>query len=202
MSLFERSADKNIKRLIADNSYMDLNRIGHILANFISYTTGEEYLFQPDAVMYSVHSIKDGEEVRDEHVAIHYILIIKANAKLDKYIREYNQDLSDIEKSKEGIILFKSNADKNINYGDQVFTYPDDANGRKVDSSTREFPFYYIDSQGELRQTYENLGLMYAIIDSIIEKRVELEMTEIDTSLYSVVKQYIKNKNNEGKNES
>lgn len=192
MNSFERNADKNIKALIVEHSYVDLSILGPYIAKYITMTTGEEYIFQPNAVMYSVHRIKDGETESDAHIAMHYILLIKASAKKDEYIRGYNKDLSDIEESKDGIILFKSNAERNLNYGEQSFTYPNDINGRPVDSTTRKLPFYYLDEHGELCQSYENLGFMYSIIDSMIEKRIELEMTEVETSLVSAVREYVK----------
>lgn len=194
MSLFEREADKNIKRMIADDSYIDLSVIGPQLAKFITIVTGEKYVFQPDAVMYAVHRIKVGKKTRDEHIAMHYILLIKESAKQDKYIRDYNKDLSDIEERNDGIILYQSNKVRNQNYGEQIFTYPNDKNGNPVTQKTRKFPFYYIDREGELQQSYDNLGLMYSIIDEIIEKRVELEMTEVDDSIYEAVKQFVKTK--------
>lgn len=192
MGLFERKADKNIKRLIVDNSYIDLSILGPTLAKYISMTTGEDYVFQPDAVMYAVHSVSDGEQETDMHIAIHYILLIKEKAQREGYIRGYNQDLSDIETSQDGIILFKSNKDKNVNFEEYNFTYPNDINGRSVDSETRKFPFYYLDKDGELQQTYENLGLMYSIIDLIIQRRINLEMTEYEDAVDEAVRIYTK----------
>lgn len=199
MDLFGRKPDKNIKEQIADNSYVDLSIMGPFIANYISVTTGEDYVFQPNAVMYTTRSLEvDGKTIK-KPVAVHYILLIKASAMKEEYLRGLDKDLSDIEASGNGIILFKSNEQDEIDYEDMTFTYPCDIQGHGVDSSTRSFPFYYLGEDRELYQSYDNLGFMYSIIDNLIEKRIELEMTEVEQSLILAAKEYILIKNNKAK---
>lgn len=199
MNLFERKPDKNIKEQIADNSYVDLSIMGPFIAKYISVTTGIDYEFQPNAVMYSTRSVEvDGKTIK-KPVAVHYILLIKASAKKDEYLRGHDKDLSDIESSGDGIILFKSNEQDEIDYEDMTFTYPCDLHGHEVDSDTRSFPFYYLGEDRELHQSYDNLGYMYSIIDNLVEKRIELEMTEVEQSLISAAKEYVLIKNNKAK---
>lgn len=198
MDLFERKPDKNIKELIAELSYVDLSVLGPYIAKFISVTTGEDYVFQPNAVMYSTRScIVDGVRLK-KPVAVHYILLIKSSAMKDEYLRGLDKDLSDIEASGNGIILFKSNEQEEIDYEKMTFTYPRDLNGHEVSSDTRKFPFYYLDDNKELHQSYENLGFMYSIIDNLIQDRIYMEMIEVERALRFAVegnekfKEYIK----------
>lgn len=185
---------ENLNSVIVRHSYIDIRQLGPEIAKYISFNKGVLYEFQPDAVMYSRHSIRSRDDVRDEDIAINYFLIIKNSDKKESYRRDYNKDLSDLVKSGSCLVLCNSSKTQLELSKKNYYNYPDDANGEHVPRDFRRLPFYYMDSNGDLKRVYENFGNMYDIIDLIIQKRIQLEMTEIKSSYDTAIKKYFKKK--------
>lgn len=186
---------QNLNSVIVRHSYIDIRQLGPEIAKYISFNKGVLFEFQPDVVMYARHSIPYRDHVSDEDIAINYFLIVKSSEKKDSYSRDYNKDLSDLVRNGSGLVLYNSSK-ANGRPGDKLyFNYLDDANGEHVPRDFRRLPFYYIDDEGALKRVYENFGNMYDVIDLIIQKRIQLEMTEIKTSYDTALKKYFKKKN-------
>lgn len=186
-----------LNEAIVRHSYIDISKLGPELAKYISLNMGEKYEYQPNALMYAKHSIPYSDHNWDENIIINYFLIIKEREKRDSYKREYNKDLSDIEENNNGIILCESIRQENRWDENPYFRYRDDANGRSVYRDFRCLPFYCLGKDGKLKRVYENFGNMYDVIDLIIQKRVQLEETEITSSMDDAIKQYVKKKSEE-----
>lgn len=186
-----------LNKMIVKHSYIDIGKLGPELAKYISLTLGEEYEYQPNALMYAKHSIPYSDHDWDENIVINYFLIIKSSEKKSSYKRGYNKDLKDIEENGNGVILCESICTENRWDSKNYFRYRDDANGRSVSSNFRNLPFYCIDEEGKLKRVYENFGNMYDVIDLIIQGRVQLEMSEVKTSMDTAVKKYYKKKDEE-----
>ena len=183
---------ESLNSVIVRHSYIDIRQLGPELAKYISLNKNTLFEFQPDAVMYAKHRVPYRDYNCDEDIAINYFLIVKSSEKKESYRREYNKDLSDLVSDGSCLVIYESDKTR-VDLGDKkYFNYSDDANGEHVPRDFKRLPFYYIDDNDELKRVYDNFGNMYDIIDIIIQKRIQLEMTEIKSSFDIAIKQYSK----------